>query len=212
VPDDASAVGKLLGIRWEGVGVHFTYLYDSEGAVNPGYSALSRLYARVLHPRSPPDADVPRRPKHQGASITGRGPGNALADLWLHLPTHLHIDHQVITLLESATRYAALDESSDAAFLLELLREAGADQQVAVLLGRDPAAHVALDNPYGIARLLGALRETDADRQVSSLIERLPAGGLFGLFLTQGSHRTLYRFGRQPDGTPAPRWGWEDLD
>jgi hypothetical protein len=63
----------------------------------------------------------------------------------------------------------------------------GAEQQVADLLARDPAAHAALD-------------------------KRLPAEGLFGLFRKQPGHETRYRFGREPGGGPAPSWGWNDLD
>jgi hypothetical protein len=40
----------------------------------------------------------------------------------------------------------------------------------------------------------------------------LPAEGLFHLFREQANHQVLYRFGREPDGTPAPSWGWEDLN
>ena len=41
-------------------------------------------------------------------------------------------------------------------------REAGAQDQAAALLARDPAAHVALDDPEGVAWLLGSLREAGA--------------------------------------------------
>jgi hypothetical protein len=28
----------------------------------------------------------------------------------------------------------------------------------------------------------------------------------------RGNRQALYRFGRNPDGSPAEPWGWEDLD
>ena len=55
------------------------------------------------------------------------------------------------------------------------LREAGADEQAAALLARDPAAHVALDEPVGVADLLGALREAGADEQAAALASRAAA-------------------------------------
>jgi uncharacterized protein YidB (DUF937 family) len=211
--------------------------------------------------------------------------GNPLSETFAPNPrTEAPADHRVVALLEAAITYAALNEPSDTAFLLEVLRQAGADrqaaklldrdpaahallddaygvarlldalrqagadQQAAKLLDRDPAAHALLDNAYGVARLLDALRQAGADQQIAALldrdpaahailnysheaalllnslgragadqqvttvIDRLPAAGLFGLFLRQGNHQTRYQFGCEPDGSPAPPWGWEDLD
>ena len=61
------------------------------------------------------------------------------------------------------------------ALLLASLRAAGAGEQAAVLLARDPAAHVTLDDPYGVASLLDALREAGADGQAAVLLARDPA-------------------------------------
>jgi hypothetical protein len=79
-------------------------------------------------------------------------------------------------------------------------------------LARGPAAHATLDNPSAVTRLLDALRNADAEGQVATLVDRLPAEGLFGLFCEQADHQVIYRFGREPDGTPAPSWGWDDLN
>jgi hypothetical protein len=95
------------------------------------------------------------------------------------------------------------------ASLLAELREAGADQQVTTLIDRDPAAHAALDEPGGVARLLHALREADADQQATALVARLPAAGMFGLLEVIGESQS--RFGREPDGSPAKPWSWNDL-
>jgi len=35
---------------------------------------------------------------------------------------------------------------------------------------------------------------------------------MFGLFLEQKGLADQFRFGGEPDGTPAAPWGWEDLD
>ena len=96
--------------------------------------------------------------------------------------------------------------------LLDSLREAGAHDQAAALLARDPAAHAALDNPGGVANLLDSLREAGAHEQAAALTARLPAAGMFELFLEQQGPADQFRFGREADGTPAAPWGWEDLD
>jgi len=60
--------------------------------------------------------------------------------------------------------------------LLGHLREAGAHEQAAALLARDPAAHAALDNPYGLTWLLDSLRQAGAHEQVAALLARDPVG------------------------------------
>ncbi|MCQ1581896.1 hypothetical protein [Streptomyces parvus] len=71
-----------------------------------------------------------------------------------------------------AAAHMALDDPLALAQLLEALREAGADEQIPVLLARDPAAHIPLDNPSDVARLLTALREAGAHEQVTTLAAR----------------------------------------
>jgi hypothetical protein len=63
-----------------------------------------------------------------------------------------------------------------------------------------------------VARLLDSLREAGAHEQAAALTSRLPAVGMFRLFLEQEASGDQFRFGREADGTPAARWGWEDLD
>ena len=53
-----------------------------------------------------------------------------------------------------AAAHVSLDDPGAVAALLDRLREAGAHEQAAALLARDPAAHAALDNPGGVANLL----------------------------------------------------------
>jgi hypothetical protein len=120
---------------------------------------------------------------------------------------------QVAVLLDrDPARYVGLDKSYGVARLLDVFREAGAHGQVEALLQRDPARNVILDNPYGATRLLDALREAGAHQQATALTDRLPAEAMFDLFLEQSNHQTKYRFGREPDGKPAPYWSWGDLD
>jgi uncharacterized protein YidB (DUF937 family) len=103
--------------------------------------------------------------------------------------------------------------------LLDSLRATGEQEQVTALVER--AAHITSGNiwtTFGnffflrIPRLLDSLRKADAQDQVTALADRLPGEGLFHLFYSQGNHQALYRFGRNPDGSPARPWGWEDLN
>jgi hypothetical protein len=59
--------------------------------------------------------------------------------------------------------------------LLHALREVGAEDEVAVLLARDPAAHASIDNPEAVAGLLRELRKVKAGDQVVSLTGRAAA-------------------------------------
>jgi hypothetical protein len=44
------------------------------------------------------------------------------------------------------------------------------------------------------------------------LIDRLASEGLFNLFCEQVDSPTRYKFGREPNGSPALPWRWDDLD
>jgi len=74
------------------------------------------------------------------------------------------------------------------------------------------AAHAALDNPRGVAGLLEGLREAGAGEQAAALAARLPTAGMFGMFLEQDGREDQFRFGQEPDGTPAAPWDWDGLD
>jgi hypothetical protein len=74
-----------------------------------------------------------------------------------------------------AAVHAALDDPFGVARLLDALREAGAHDQAAALLARDPAAHAALDNPDAVALLLGGLRAAGAQDQAAALAARAAA-------------------------------------
>ena len=74
-----------------------------------------------------------------------------------------------------AIAHAALDDPRAVASLLRMLRAAGAEEQAAALLARDPAAHAALDDPRAVALLLGSLRAAGAEEQAAALLARDPA-------------------------------------
>ena len=74
-----------------------------------------------------------------------------------------------------AVAHAALDDPGAVAELLRKLREADAQDQVTVLLRRDPAARVSFNDPKGVARLLESLRTVGAQDQAAALLDRDPA-------------------------------------
>jgi L-fucose mutarotase/ribose pyranase (RbsD/FucU family) len=115
-------------------------------------------------------------------------------------------------LAKRAAAHVPLDSPGAVAFLLDRLREAGAGEEVAALLARNPAAHVTLDNPDAVAFLLASLREAGAGEEVAALAARLPAAGHFAQFIKTSDHVDRFRFGREPDGSAAPSWVWDDLE
>jgi uncharacterized protein YidB (DUF937 family) len=68
-----------------------------------------------------------------------------------------------------------LDNPRAVARLLDSLREAGAHEQAAALLARDPAAHAPLADTAAVAVLLDSLREAGAHEQVAALAGRAAA-------------------------------------
>ncbi|MFF8932281.1 hypothetical protein ACF1AO_34015 [Streptomyces longwoodensis] len=117
---------------------------------------------------------------------------------------------QAVALAERAATHAAVDKPEAVAGLLQELRRAGAHQQ-AVALAERAATHVPLDDPGAVTMLLQALRKAGTGQQAAALIERLPAVGHFDLFLAWGGGQQ-FRLGREPDGSAAPSWTWDDLE
>ena len=104
----------------------------------------------------------------------GQGNANeaaALVQNWYSL--HLYSDDSRPA--QWAADHAALDDPDAVIWLLQALREAGAEEQVAALLARDPAAHVSIDNRHAVIWLLDALRDAGAEEQVGVLAARAAA-------------------------------------
>jgi uncharacterized protein YidB (DUF937 family) len=87
---------------------------------------------------------------------------------------------QAAALADRAVAHMPLDKPADSqnepagiAYVLLVLRENGASDRVAVLLSRDPAAHILLDDPYSVAELLSELRKVGATDQVTALADRV---------------------------------------
>ena len=59
--------------------------------------------------------------------------------------------------------------------VLEALREAGVEEQVAALTARDPATHAPLDDPIPVVCLLKTLRKLGDEQRVAVLTARAAA-------------------------------------
>ena len=121
--------------------------------------------------------------------------------------------HEQLTALlnRDPATHVPLSDAHGIARLLDALQEADAHEQLTALLNRDPATHVPLSDAFSIDAVLDALWEAGAHEQAAIAVGRLPAEGWFELFLAQGDHQDRYKFGREPDGSPAPAWDWKDL-
>jgi len=86
-----------------------------------------------------------------------------------------------VLLARDPAGHAGISHPGATAFLLESLREAGADQQVAALLARDPAGQCELDDQGMVITLAWCLHNAGADDQVSVLLSRLSAAGEWSL-------------------------------
>ena len=109
---------------------------------------------------------------------------------------------------------ASLADPGAAAALLAGLRAAGEHEAALALLDRDPARQARLDRPRDVARLLAALRAAGAGETAGILARRAAGAGMFGVFLAHHSTGTgtgeavSYRYGCEPDLTPASPWRW----
>jgi hypothetical protein len=221
-PGDQAALGDAA---------HARGLYRDAAQLHKNAAAAGNPSA-VFYLSGPPAclaADL--RPAHWAAAHAALEDPDDVAYLLASL-REAGADEQAAALAGRAAAHAALDDPGAVAMLLASLRKAGAHEQAAALLARDPAAHAALDDPDGVARLreagaydqaalddpdgvarlLASLREAGAHDQAAALAARLPAVGMFELFLQQDSRADQFRFGREPDGTPAAPWDWDDLN
>ncbi|MGQ4434569.1 hypothetical protein [Streptomyces sp. SAS_260] len=118
---------------------------------------------------------------------------------------------QTKVLTERVAAHAPLNNPYVVAGLLDSLRGVGAQGQTEILAER-AAPHVAVDDSDAVIVLLDALRKVGAQEWAAVITARLPAAGQFRLFLELGRHTKRFRFGREPDGSDAGLWTWENLE
>ena len=113
---------------------------------------------------------------------------------------------------------ASLADAGGAAALVAGLRAAGEHEAARALLDRDPARQARLGRPQDVARLIAALRAAGAGEAAGILARRAAGAGMFGVFLAYHSDgrdtggAVSYRYGCEPDLTPAPPWRWTPPD
>ncbi len=144
------------------------------------------------------------------------------------------------TLSARVVTEVGVDDPELVAELFEELRDTGAADAAQLLLDCDPASHVGLGDPWELARLLETLRQAGATAagataagataagataagataagataagtaEAQMLAARAADAGMFSLFLdAHPDQAAAYRFGREPDGTPAQPWTWSE--
>jgi hypothetical protein len=233
---ETAAPGYLTDDQWDALGEDWLEQVLAYAAVpcNGARGPLTRIRPRAARPAARHNGDQP------ASMAAAAGPLYRLAD-YLDQHGRAHRANQIPPpeFWSAAAAHAPpADQATlgDAAHDRGLYRDAAqlhktaaasGNPDAALYLSRPPdclradprpahwaAAHAPLDNPEGVALLLDSLRKAGAHEQAAALIARLPTGGMFELFLRQGQKGPAdqFRFGRQADGTPAPQWGWEDLD
>ena len=167
--------------------------------------ALQEAYAEI-------DVLLERDPAASVTCDDPEGLANLLNMLMKLDPEQLEHDplDQVATLCARDLGALVLDPPASVAFLLEAMWKAGAAEQARALARR--AAEGCGNLATGVKSLLHALRHVGAEAEAATLINRLPGEECFERFLADGDNKVVYRFGREPDGTPTHPWGWEDLD
>jgi tetratricopeptide (TPR) repeat protein len=95
--------------------------------------------------------------------------------------------------------------------LVKALIRAGSRDQAATLADRAAKRAPIRGFEHSMKQALATLRGAGLDKQSTIIANRLPAEGFFDVFRSEGRNWSLYKFGREIDGTPAAPWGWEDL-
>ncbi|MFH8698966.1 hypothetical protein [Streptomyces chartreusis] len=114
-------------------------------------------------------------------------------------------------LARNPAAHATLDDPYAVTRLLDTLRVARAREQVDALQARSHS-HVAVEGPAAAARPLRSRRVARPQEQAAPLAVQFPAAGHFDRLMELGDHRKRFRFGREPDGSAAVFWTWEDLE
>lgn len=119
-------------------------------------------------------------------------------------------EQQVAALAERAATLADLANPTAVAQLLSVLHDLGAEEHHTILAER-AAGHVALDKRHLVGKLLSTLQDNGAEHAASVLAQRLPGAGCFDQFVEFSGQQEQFRWGREPDGSPADPWSWADL-
>lgn len=139
-----------------------------------------------------------------------RGVPHASYNLLMYLYAIQPTDHRpAVWIVERVNLSNLLEVNS----LLAGLRDLEANDQISLLLVRDPATHVQLNDPDETAELLTALHELGAVGQVAALADRVVSGVSTGYRLSvRGLLETLRRIGANPQMTALADRVVADMD
>ena len=217
VGDPVRVAMLLYGLRRAGAQDQVTALADRAAALPPlGDPAAVASLLDSLREAGAQDQVTALLARDPAAHVDLGDPA-AVASLLDSLREAGAQDQVTALLARDPAAHVDLGDPAAVASLLDSLREAGAQDQVTALADR-AAALPPLDDPAAasitgaLEKLLDSLRRAGAEKQATLLVDRLPGEGLFNLFCAQGNHQALYRFGRNPDGSPAEPWDWDDLN
>ncbi|MGW0771643.1 hypothetical protein [Streptomyces sp. NPDC002676] len=210
-PDDPGAVADLLEWLWRaGAEEQFVALAERAAAYAPldNPRKIALLLERLWEAGA--EEQFVALAERAAAHVSSDDPG-AVTDLleWLW---RAGAEGLAVALAERAAADVCLDNPRKVALLLQRLRKSEAEEQVAALLARNPAAHVAIDDPGAVVDLLEWLWRAQEQEQVAILAERILAAGHFNEFIKISEYQERFRFGREPDGSAAAPWTWEDLE
>ncbi|MEQ0560095.1 hypothetical protein ABJI51_13490 [Amycolatopsis sp. NEAU-NG30] len=131
----------------------------------------------------------------------------ASADFLLEQLHELGAQEQVAVLADRIAANLSLDHPDTLTRLTAALREVGAGEHADAIEARLKATYLS-DEEWDPSKIPD-VPDDEPDDVIP--VDQLPAAGKFEQFLELADHATRFRFGREPDGTPAEPWTWDDL-
>ncbi|MFC9872902.1 helix-turn-helix domain-containing protein [Nocardia salmonicida] len=123
---------------------------------------------------------------------------------------NLGLTEQARRVADRAVNETILKRLHGTAALLDSLRKLNLTEQANIIAGR--AITQAANERVGISELLTSMRNLGLHEQVVAFTEQLPTAGMFAEFREHVENPETFRFGREPDGSPAAAWRWSDLE
>jgi hypothetical protein len=121
--------------------------------------------------------------------------------------------HDAVTALlaRDPAVHAKASDTPAVSFLLAELRAAGAHDAVTVL-ARRAAEHSDLSHETSVAGLLETLRDAGTSEAAATLAARAANAGMYERVVRAFPDKEdQFKFGREPDNRPSPRWDWADI-
>ncbi|GAB3436860.1 hypothetical protein GCM10027436_16070 [Actinophytocola sediminis] len=210
--DDLSGAGRLLlALHHAGADEHaaqFAERLAAQAALNEPdavawlISALGKVGADECI------ADLVRRDPATHAALDNPG---AVAWLLGTLRELGETDQVARLIARDPAAHAALENLEAVAWLISELHDLGQEHQATQLAIRVAGRATPVQSD-GVDLLLQQLRAMGADELITTLTQRLTAYGFY-YFVSHElvDNQDQFQFGREPDGTAATPWSWDDL-